>query len=182
MTHPKVFAQSRPCIMIGYAPRSKAYCLWDPSNGKIFNSFHVTFVEHLDKQPANLLPGTTVTLSPDVPPSWDTAPFPTVQPPPSEPCIPSFPPIRPHILLFPFPPPHVTAPPTITSNNNNNNNNNMNNELSPTIHHNNNAPSPTISQNNNVHPPTIPPNNNVHPPTIPPNNNAPPSTIEHNNA
>ncbi len=47
-THnPKLFRRSTPCTLIGYAPHSKAYCLWDNTTGAIFNSFHVTFVEHL---------------------------------------------------------------------------------------------------------------------------------------
>src|SRR6266705_630786 len=78
-SNPKVFARSRPCILIGYSPHSKAYRLWDPSTGRVFNSFHVTFLEHLDEEPAKLLPGTTISLAPDSPPSWDTA---------SKPCAP----------------------------------------------------------------------------------------------
>jgi hypothetical protein len=53
--NPKLYARSRPCILIGYAPHSKAYRLWDTSNSQVFNSFHVTFVEHLDDQPCNTL-------------------------------------------------------------------------------------------------------------------------------
>ena len=72
-THnPKLFHRSTPCTLIGYAPHSKAYRLWDNTTGAIFNSFHVTFVEHLDALPSDLLPGTTVTLDADVPPSWET--------------------------------------------------------------------------------------------------------------
>ncbi len=43
----------------------KGYHLWDTIDGSIFNSFHVTFLEHLDKQPVNLLPGTTVSIEPN---------------------------------------------------------------------------------------------------------------------
>jgi len=54
----------------------------------IFNSFHVTFVEHLDQQPVDLLPRTTIALNPDVPASWDNtsnpqSPNPAQQSPPS---------------------------------------------------------------------------------------------------
>ena len=46
MTHnPKLFECSVPCILIGYAPNSKAYRLWDPTTNRIFNSFHVSFIE-----------------------------------------------------------------------------------------------------------------------------------------
>jgi histone deacetylase 1/2 len=38
----KIYQQSSPCILIGYAPNSKVYRLWDDSTGKVFNSFHVT--------------------------------------------------------------------------------------------------------------------------------------------
>lgn len=72
---PKSFARSRPCILIGYSPHSKAYCLWDPASGQIFNSFHVSFIEHLDETPSDLLPGTTITLAPGtLPPGLETIP------------------------------------------------------------------------------------------------------------
>jgi len=70
---PNNFAWSRPCVLIGYFPRSKAYRLWDTASGRIFNSFLVTFLEHLDEQPVELLPGTTIALAPESPPSWDIA-------------------------------------------------------------------------------------------------------------
>jgi transposase InsO family protein len=74
-THnPKIYQRSRPCILVGYAPHAKAYRLSDMTSGAVFNSFHVTFLEHLDCQPIDLLPGTTVTLHPDAPPSWDSSP------------------------------------------------------------------------------------------------------------
>jgi hypothetical protein len=55
--------------MIGYAPHSKAYWLWDNMSNTIFNSFHITFIEHLDSLPYDLLPGTTIFLEPNAPPS-----------------------------------------------------------------------------------------------------------------
>jgi transposase InsO family protein len=74
----KLFRRSTPCTLIGYAPHSKAYRLWDNTTGSVFNSFHVTFIEHLDDQPSDLLPGTTVLFDPDAPPSWETpAPCPS---------------------------------------------------------------------------------------------------------
>jgi len=81
-THnPKIYHHSEPCILIGYTPHTKVYCLWDMVNGSIFNSFHVTFLEHLDKQPVDLLPGTTVCIEPDALPSWDAPSCPTASAP-----------------------------------------------------------------------------------------------------
>ena len=41
----KLFPRSFPCTLIGYALNSKAYRLWDRSTNKVFNSFHVSFIE-----------------------------------------------------------------------------------------------------------------------------------------
>lgn len=101
-THnPKISQRSAPCVLIGYAPHSKAYHLWDRASGKIFNSFHVSFIEHLDTLPIDLLPGTVLgTDEKDSPPSWDvpTSTFhPTgasaLLPHPDLPSIPSPPPL-----------------------------------------------------------------------------------------
>ena len=75
LTHnPKLLQWSVPCILIGYAPHAKAYRLWNPASGRVFNSFHITFIEHLDSIPDNLLPGMLVNIDDkDLPPSWDTA-------------------------------------------------------------------------------------------------------------
>jgi hypothetical protein len=62
--NPKIYQCLSPCMLIRYAPNSKAYHLWDVSTGKCFNSFHVTFIEHLDALPSSLLPSTTVELLP----------------------------------------------------------------------------------------------------------------------
>ena len=70
-SNPKIFRCSTPCTLIGYAPHSKAYHLWDNTTGAIFNSFYVTFIEHLDDQSADLLPGTTILFDPNAPPTWD---------------------------------------------------------------------------------------------------------------
>jgi transposase InsO family protein len=97
-THnPKLYRRSTPCILIGYAPRAKAYRLWDTTTGKVFNSFHVTFVEHLHDQPVDLLPGTIIELNSDCPPSWDTTvpPFPCPVEPTHTKLDPSHPPIFP---------------------------------------------------------------------------------------
>ena len=87
------------------------YRLWDVSTGKCFNSFHVTFIEHLDALPSSLLPGTTVELLPGSPPSWDS---PSINLPPvactSIPVAPSLPPISPASpLSASIPSPHAPS-------------------------------------------------------------------------
>jgi len=75
LTHnPKLLQRSVPCVLIGYAPYAKAYRLWNPASGRVFNSYHVTFIEHLDAIPANLMPGTLVNLDEQgILPSWDSS-------------------------------------------------------------------------------------------------------------
>lgn len=66
-------------------PYAKAYRLQDVTSNAIFNSFYVTFLKHLNQQPFDLLPRTTITLNPNAPPLWDLPPFPdssTLMPPP----------------------------------------------------------------------------------------------------
>lgn len=154
-SNPKVFARSRPCVLIGYSPHSKAYRLWDVTSGRIFDSFHVSFVEHLDEHPAKLLPGTTITLEPDSPPSWETALAPRT-PHPQQPHydIPTHPiptllpiriplpsPVPPVVPNHPSPPntPHIQPSPTIQQN-----------QTSPTIP--NGQSSPTIHIPNDLLP------------------------------
>ena len=65
-THnPKVYHRSIPCILIGYAPNSKAYRLWDPTTNRIFDSFHVSFIEH--RQSASLSSSTPTSPIPQDP-------------------------------------------------------------------------------------------------------------------
>ena len=96
MSNPKIFACSCPCILIGYSPHSKAYWLWDTTSGRIFDSFHVSFIEHLNEHPTKLLLGTTITLEPDSPPSWETALAPRMSYPQQTPSILPHPPLIPH--------------------------------------------------------------------------------------
>ena len=94
---PKTYTWSRPCTLIGYSPHSKAYRLWDRDSGRIFDSFHVSFIEHLDEIPADLSPGTTIALTPESPPSWDVAAAPPVPEPPNRHlCTPTYPPAVPN--------------------------------------------------------------------------------------
>ena len=70
----KIYARSTPSVLIGYAPHSKAYRLWDPTSSRVFNSFHVSFTEHLDAEPSPLHPGTVLgTAETPSPPSWDVS-------------------------------------------------------------------------------------------------------------
>ena len=161
----KIYARSNPCILIGYAPHSKAYRLWDPMSDRLFNSFHVTFTEHLEANSSPFQPGTILgTKAATSPPSWDVS--------------------------GPAPPNSDTPSPSPFSSFDNNdasffpqNNADLSSSLIPTI-----APSiPAIEQrtitptNNTVAPTnnTITPSNNTVTPsnntTIPNNNNAPPS-------
>ena len=82
MHNPKIYCHSCPYILIGYTLHTKAYHLWDTVNESIFNSFHITFLEHLDEQLVNLLPGTTICIEPNATLSWDAAPHPPIPPPP----------------------------------------------------------------------------------------------------
>jgi hypothetical protein len=62
------------------------YCLWEPSTSHVFNSFHITFTEHLNAEPSPLLPGKTLgTENATCPPSWESpgAPLPPNPPLPS---------------------------------------------------------------------------------------------------
>jgi len=193
MPVPKSFAQSCSCILIGYSPHSKAYHLWDPTSRRIFNLFHVSFLEHLDDIPSDLLPGTTIKLVPDSPPSWDTASKPRNLPlPPPVPIQTT--PTPSHIPTY-FPIPTVpfvpsiqrnsvpSAPPvdrnTIPSIELNNVHSNQNNNVS--LNQNNNVSSNqnnTILQNQiNTVPSETPQNNTV---LQNQNNNTVPSKTQQN--
>jgi transposase InsO family protein len=62
--NPKIAARSIECVLIGYTPNSKAYRCWHRESGRIFDSYHVTFVEHLD---LTIPPPNSITDSPPVP-------------------------------------------------------------------------------------------------------------------
>ena len=120
-THnPKILQRSTPCKMIGYAPLSKAYRLWDTSTNKIFNSFHVTFFEHLDTIETPLLPNTTLgTTHALSPPTWDSPAFSVTPPPPPSPhsLHPPIPPTLPYpsTAVFPLDSPHPSETNTVTA-------------------------------------------------------------------
>jgi transposase InsO family protein len=47
--NPKILAWSIACKLIGYSPQAKAYRCWDPSSGRIYNSFNISFIERKDE-------------------------------------------------------------------------------------------------------------------------------------
>ena len=49
--NPKIAAKSIECTLVGYASNAKAYRCWHRESGRIVDSHHVTFVEHLNDQP-----------------------------------------------------------------------------------------------------------------------------------
>ena len=121
--NPKILQRSVPCVLIGYAPHSKAYRLWNPASGRIFNSYHVTFIEHLDTTPVDFLPGTLVNIGDDaLPPTWDSLSSDTSTSP--QLSSPSTPAALPFIITPSTPPPfsfsrnfsHIdrTTPPSYT--------------------------------------------------------------------
>jgi hypothetical protein len=181
----KIYTHSTPCILIGYAPHSKAYRLWDPVSSKVYNSFHIIFTEHLDTVPSSFQLGTVLsTTNATSPPSWDApSPIPPEKPSTNDRPFSSIPDEHPSFLPF-----NNADPSTIVTYNNTlpPNNNNSNN----TITSSNNTVNPsnnTVTSSNNTVPPqtnnTIPPQaNNTVPPqtnnTVPPqtNNTIPPQT------
>ena len=50
---------------------SKVYYLWNNVSEKVFNSFHVNFIEHLDTKLVKLFPEITISIDSNAPPSWD---------------------------------------------------------------------------------------------------------------
>ena len=85
LTHnPKLYQRSIPCVLIGYAPNSKAYRLWDPVTDPIFNSFHVSFIETHQLPP----PMPTSLLNSNLPPML---PLKTHLQQPSPPVLPHLP-------------------------------------------------------------------------------------------
>ena len=172
----KIYARSNPCVLIGYAPHSKAYRLWDPVSSRVYNSFHVTFTEHLDSTSSPFQPGTVLgTDSASSPPSWDVSgpeppePPSTASPSPSRDDYSSSPFLNADQMPSPFSIPFSSTIPsiteqsqdTVTSNRNQNtvipsnntvdtsNNNTVtpsNNTVTPT----NNTVTPSSNANNTV--------------------------------
>jgi hypothetical protein len=186
----KIYARSLPCVLIGYAPHSKAYRLWDPVSSHVFNSFHVSFAEHLDTlDTLPFRPGTVLgTAMASYPPSWDVS-----GPAPPEPVVPTqclhnydnfFSPLpsiadqSPVSAHFPS----IMIPsdmniPKVQSINNAPHQNTVTQQNNTVIHQNN-----TIPHQNNTVPPqnnTVPPQNNTIPPQAQNNTVSPQATTSH---
>src|SRR5258708_6048887 len=82
---PHCFLHPSPCVLIGYAPNSKAYHLWDRTTDCIFNTFHVNFIKQFQSS------DTTTSSLPPVITSHPLLP-PLPHPPPSLPLHPQHPP------------------------------------------------------------------------------------------
>jgi transposase InsO family protein len=158
-THnPKLHHRSVPCILIGYAPNSKAYRLWDRSSNRVFNSYHVTFIESRDLPPNVPVPPNTV------PSSTSPAPALVVQAIPAQPDIISvpMPNSQPRVHLQPYHylptnynplPQHLRTPPILPP---------TYSENSPSIPHQN--PITPQPSDNITAPNTVPPQHPIAPP------------------
>ena len=92
LTHnPKIYERSFECILVGYSPHSKVYQLCHHSTHRLFESFHVKFIERKDDIPCPLYPGHVI----DLPPS-DSIP-----PVPSNPSSSSAPPVPQSVSSMP---------------------------------------------------------------------------------
>jgi hypothetical protein len=60
--NPKIYERSFECILVGYSPHSKAYRLYHPSTHRLFESFHVKFIERKDDISNPLYPGRIIDL------------------------------------------------------------------------------------------------------------------------
>ena len=63
-TNPKIAAKSVECTLVGYASNAKSYRCWHRESGRIVDSHHVTFVEHLNDQPRVSRTGTDAVATP----------------------------------------------------------------------------------------------------------------------
>src|SRR5712671_6170731 len=162
--HPKVLPRSRPCILVGYAPNAKAYRLWDPPTGNIFNSFHVSFIEHLEAIPKSLFPSTTIIN--DAEPTWNATGTEiitksTLQPVPLVPhTTNALPTPTPASITYTSSEPQTPNPPTMDADHANANTN------TPTFEANTNTLT-FEADNNDTHSPAPSPSNNPSPPTTP---------------
>jgi hypothetical protein len=60
--NPKIYERSFECILVGYSPHSTAYRLYHPSTHRLFESFHVKFIERKDDISHPLYPGRVIDL------------------------------------------------------------------------------------------------------------------------
>jgi len=60
--NPKIYEQSFECILVGYSPNLKAYCLYHPPTHRLVESFHVKFIEQKDNVSHSLFPGCVIDI------------------------------------------------------------------------------------------------------------------------
>ena len=65
--NPKINAQSIECILIGYMQNSKAYRCYDPRTQKVYETYHVQFIEHHNTPPTPALIESLVPVTPTAP-------------------------------------------------------------------------------------------------------------------
>ena len=62
--NPKIAVKSVECMLVGYLLNAKSYQCWHRESGRIVDSHHVTFVEHLNDQPQVSCAGTDAVTTP----------------------------------------------------------------------------------------------------------------------
>ena len=70
--NPKLYERSFECVLVGYSPNSKAYRLYHPATHRVFESFHVKFIERKDDISRPLYPGRVIDL-PSTDPNTDSS-------------------------------------------------------------------------------------------------------------
>jgi hypothetical protein len=112
--NPKVFQRSEECALIGYGKDSKSYHCYHRATHKVFESYHVVFIELKDDCEAPFCPGMTQGMDDDEPTSSNTTPAPNPISGPPPVTLPSpiliTPPIL-HPSSAPSPPASVPLPP-----------------------------------------------------------------------
>ena len=81
--NPKVFQRSEECVLIGYGKDSKLYRCYHRATHKVFESFHVVFIESKAATSPNLEVSTTPSIITIPIPSTPSSSFPATQPAPS---------------------------------------------------------------------------------------------------
>jgi len=74
--NPKVFQRSEECVLIGYGKDSKSYRCYHRATHKVFESYHVVFIESKDDCEAPFRPGVTQGMDDDEPTSSNATPAP----------------------------------------------------------------------------------------------------------
>jgi hypothetical protein len=74
--NPKVFQRSEECVLIGYGKDSKSYHCYHRATHKVFESYHVVFIELKDDCKAPFRPGMTQGMDDNEPTSSNATPAP----------------------------------------------------------------------------------------------------------